>query len=37
MIETRDGKHADEIVAALETEGYIVRVLESPGGQIARR
>lgn len=33
MVETRDGPHADEIVARIETEGFSTRVLDAPGGR----
>jgi threonine dehydratase len=33
MLETRDGPHADEIVARIEAEGLPTRVLDAPGGR----
>lgn len=33
MLETRDGPHADEIVARIEAEGFATRVLDAPGGR----
>ena len=33
MVETRDGPHADEIVARIEKEGFSTRVLDAPGGR----
>ena len=33
MLETRDGRHADEIVARIEAEGFPTRVLDAPGGR----
>ncbi|MFZ5674229.1 MAG: threonine ammonia-lyase [Pseudomonadota bacterium] len=33
MVETRDGPHADEIVARIEREGFSTRVLDAPGGR----
>ena len=33
MLETRDGPHADEIVARIEAEGFPTRVLDAPGGR----
>ena len=33
MIETRDGRHAEEIVASIEAEGFTARVLDAPGGR----
>lgn len=33
MIETRDGRHAEEIVAAIEQQGFVIRVLDAPGGR----
>jgi threonine dehydratase len=37
MLETRDGRHAEEIVAVLETQGFVIRVLDAPGGREAPR
>jgi threonine dehydratase len=37
MIETRDGRHADEIVAMIEAEGFSARVLDAPGGRETNR
>jgi threonine dehydratase len=33
MLETRDGRHAEEIVAVLEDQGFVIRVLDAPGGR----
>lgn len=33
MIETRDGRHAEEIVESIESEGFTARVLDAPGGK----
>jgi threonine dehydratase len=33
MIETRDARHAEEIVESIETEGFSARVLDAPGGR----
>lgn len=33
MLETRDGPHADEIVACIEAEGFSTRILDAPGGR----
>lgn len=33
MVETRDGPHANEIVARIEAEGFSTRVLDAPGGR----
>jgi threonine dehydratase len=33
MIETRDGRHAEEIVESIETDGFTARVLDAPGGK----
>ena len=33
MIETRDGRHAEEIVESIESDGFTARVLDAPGGQ----
>jgi threonine dehydratase len=33
MIETRDGRHADEIVESIESDGFTARVLDAPGGR----
>jgi threonine dehydratase len=33
MLETRDGRHAEEIVAVLEAQGFVIRVLDAPGGR----
>jgi threonine dehydratase len=33
MIETRDGRHAEDIVATIEAEGFSARVLDAPGGR----
>ncbi len=37
MVETRDGPHADEIVARIEAEGFSTRVLDAPGGRETSR
>lgn len=37
MIETRDSNHAHDIVNILDSQGYVTRVLDSPGGQVTRR
>jgi len=36
MIEARDGRHVDEIVAVIENEGFVTRVLDAPGGRDVR-
>jgi len=33
MIETRDGRHAEEIVESIESDGFTARVLDAPGGK----
>ena len=33
MLETRDGPHAEEIVELLEAQGFVIRVLDAPGGR----
>ncbi len=33
MIETRDGHHAREIVATIETQGFVISVLDAPHGR----
>jgi threonine dehydratase len=33
MVETRDGRHADEIVTMIEAQGFSVRMLDAPGGR----
>ncbi len=33
MVETRDGRHAEEIVTRLKAEGYLVHMLDAPGGR----
>jgi threonine dehydratase len=33
MIETRDGRHAEEIVKVIEAQGFVTRVLDAPGGR----
>jgi threonine dehydratase len=33
MIETRDARHAEEIVESIEAEGFSARVLDAPGGR----
>ncbi|MGE3829579.1 MAG: threonine ammonia-lyase [Parvibaculaceae bacterium] len=37
MIETRDARHAEEIVTMIETEGFTVRILDAPGGSETNR
>ena len=37
MLETRDGRHAEEIVEVLEAQGFVMRVLEAPGGRESPR
>lgn len=37
MLETRDGRHAEEIVAAIEQQGFVIRVLDAPGGRETAR
>ena len=37
MIETRDGRHAEEIVAAIENQGFVIHVLDAPGGRETAR
>lgn len=37
MLETRDGRHAEEIVKLLEAQGFVMRVLDAPGGREAPR
>jgi threonine dehydratase len=37
MIETRDGRHAEEIVNVIEAQGFVTRVLDAPGGREAPR
>ena len=36
MLETRDARHAEEIVASLETQGYVTSILDAPGGRETR-
>ncbi|MGE3877257.1 MAG: threonine ammonia-lyase [Parvibaculaceae bacterium] len=33
MIETRDGHHAEQIVALIQEQGFVARVLDAPGGR----
>jgi threonine dehydratase len=33
MLETRDARHAEEIVASMEAQGFTARVLDAPGGR----
>jgi threonine dehydratase len=33
MLETRDARHAEDIVATIESEGFSARVLDAPGGR----
>ena len=38
MLETRDGRHAEEIVAVIDNLGFVTRVLDSSGGrEVLRR
>lgn len=37
MLETRDGSHAEEIVDLLEAQGFVIRILDSPGGRESTR
>ena len=37
MIETRDGHHAQEIVEAIENQGFVIEVLDAPGGRATIR
>lgn len=37
MIETRDGAHAEEIIALIEQQGFVIEVLDAPGGRAAPR
>jgi threonine dehydratase len=37
MLETRDGRHVEEIVKLIEAQGFVIRVLDSPGGREAPR
>lgn len=37
MLETRDGRHAEDIVNLLENQGFVIRVLDAPGGREAPR
>jgi len=37
MLETRDARHAEEIVALVENQGFVTRVLDSSGGRDALR
>ena len=37
MLETRDGRHAEEIVKLVESQGFVIRVLDAPGGREAPR
>ena len=36
MLETRDARHAEEIVASLEMQGYVTSILDAPGGRETR-
>jgi threonine dehydratase len=36
MLETRDQRHAEEIVRLIEAEGFSTRVLDAPGGRELR-
>ena len=33
MLETRDGRHAEDIVSLIEAQGFVIRVLDAPGGR----
>lgn len=33
MLETRDGRHAEQIVSVIEEQGFVTRVLDAPGGR----
>jgi threonine dehydratase len=33
MLETRDARHAEEIVSSMEAQGFTARVLDAPGGK----
>jgi threonine dehydratase len=37
MIEARDGRHVEEIVATIEKQGFVTRVLDAPGGRESPR
>jgi threonine dehydratase len=37
MLETRDGRHAEDIVELLEAQGFVIRVLDAPGSREAPR
>ncbi|HUF45104.1 MAG TPA: threonine ammonia-lyase [Aestuariivirgaceae bacterium] len=37
MLETRDGRHAGEIVELIEAQGFVIRILDAPGGREAPR
>jgi threonine dehydratase len=36
MIETRDARHAEDIIATIEAQGFVTRVLDAPGGREMR-
>lgn len=36
MLETRDARHAEEIVSAIVAQGFVTRVLDAPGGREMR-
>ena len=33
MVETRDAGHAREIISSIESQGFVTRILDSPGGR----
>jgi threonine dehydratase len=37
MIETRDAAHAQEIIASIENQGFVTRILDAPGGRETSR
>jgi threonine dehydratase len=37
MIESRDARHAEEIVSTIESQGFVARVLDAPGGRETSR
>jgi threonine dehydratase len=37
MIEARDGRHVEEIVATIERQGFVTRILDAPGGRESPR
>jgi threonine dehydratase len=36
MIETRDARHAEDVIATIEAQGFVTRVLDAPGGREMR-